>query len=902
LLPVSLAAGFCLLLFSSMVNNHSAGKTVQSSVAADTEQNRFTRKILSEKLDEPLQMIVSKDNKVLFIERKGNIKLYNPATNTTAIIATIPVSTKYKSQTGHISEAEDGLLGVVLDPDFDTNHWMYLYYSEAGDVARNILTRYEYVNDQLVLSSKKIVLEVPTQREQCCHTGGKMAFDDKKNLYLTTGDNTSSKATGYSPSDERPGREDWDAQRTSGNTNDLRGKILRIHPEANGTYTVPDGNLFPKGTEKTKPEIYVMGIRNPYSIFFDKRSGYLYWGEVGPDAGRDSVNKGPRSYDEYNRTKKPGFFGWPYFQADNKPYPKYNFATRETGPLADPEKPVNNSPNNTGLTNLPPTNKAMIWYSYNASEEFPVLGTGGRSAMLGPVYHADDYGSSKKRFPDYYNNKLFIYEWLRDWIIDVTFDNDGNYQSMERFLPTLRFSHPMDIKFGPDGDMYVLEYGQGWFTQNNDAQLVRISYNAGNRKPEVTATADKTVGAVPLKVNFSSAGTFDFDKDELTYKWTIKPAVGKAVALKGENPSYTILKRGVYKATLTVTDAKGAAASKTITIKAGNNPPVININIAGNQSFYFPGKAINYAVQMRDKEDGVIPGGKIPASRLKVKIDYKGNADASNDQPGHHYGPESFTEGRALMLKNDCKACHDVNRKIIGPPYKMVALKYKDDPAAEERLATKVINGGNGVWGEMTMSAHPQLSKEDAKSIVRWVLSLSSEQAAPANLAPKGTYSPAADADGTITIKASYTDKGAPGVPPAYTEKTLVLSTPVIQVASGKLQGDFQVYQKRKGRSSVLVRKAGSASFENLDLTGIQGFDFTVSTPNKMNGGKIEIRLDSENGELLGTTNVTTGLERSNVSSGIKPVTGRHTIYFVFSNANVTENLFFIDSITLKGN
>src|SRR5256885_14651820 len=90
----------------------------------------------------------------------------------------------------------------------------------------------------------------------------------------------------------------WDAQKSSANTNDLRGKIIRIHPEPDGAYTIPEGNLFPKGTAKTRPEIYTMGSRNPYRISVDQHTGFLYWGEVGPDANVDSVGRGPRGYDE----------------------------------------------------------------------------------------------------------------------------------------------------------------------------------------------------------------------------------------------------------------------------------------------------------------------------------------------------------------------------------------------------------------------------------------------------------------------------------------------------------------------------------------------------------------------------------------------------------------------------
>ncbi len=69
-----------------------------------------------------------------------------------------------------------------------------------------------------------------------------------------------------------------------GNSNDLRGKILRIKINADGSYNIPEETFFRKTNRKTRPEIYVMGDRNPYRISFDKKSGFLYWGEVGPDA------------------------------------------------------------------------------------------------------------------------------------------------------------------------------------------------------------------------------------------------------------------------------------------------------------------------------------------------------------------------------------------------------------------------------------------------------------------------------------------------------------------------------------------------------------------------------------------------------------------------------------------
>ena len=161
--------------------------------------------------------------------------------------------------------------------------------------------------DSLDMKSEKVLLEIPVQRDQCCHTAGSIAFDAHGNLFLSTGDNTNPfTPTGYAPIDERAGRGPWDAQKSSANTNDLRGKILRIHPEPNGTYTIPEGNLFAKGTPKTRPEIYTMGHRNPYRISVDKHTGFLYWGDVGPDAPADSADRGPAGHDEVNQARKRG--------------------------------------------------------------------------------------------------------------------------------------------------------------------------------------------------------------------------------------------------------------------------------------------------------------------------------------------------------------------------------------------------------------------------------------------------------------------------------------------------------------------------------------------------------------------------------------------------------------------
>src|SRR6267378_2683106 len=545
---------------------------------ARPEENRFTRVVLADKLDEPIELAVLPDERVLFIERHGYVNLYkasaSPLSGTergsggeVRRIATIPVSTKYADS----SQAEDGLLGLAADPNFAANGWIYMYYSPAGPDAKNVLARFTLTGDSLDLASKKVLLEIPTQRLQCCHTGGSIAFDAQGNLYLSTGDNSNPFASAYAPIDERPGRMPWDAQKSSANTNDLRGKIIRIHPEPDGTYTIPDGNLFPKGTPKTRAEIYTMGHRNPYRISVDKHTGFVYWGEVGPDADVDSVGRGPRGYDEINHARGP-----------------------------------------------------YIWYPYAPSPDFPIVGTGGRTAEAGPVFSREDFRTAARPFPPYYDGKLFIYEFMRHWIMAVTMDKNGDLASIEQFMPSAKFAAPIEMEFAPSGDLYVLEYGTIWFQGNDDARLVRIEYNAGNRAPVVAAAVDQPKGSLPLRVALSSAGTVDLDEDSLRYAWTITQRGAVVVRSTAPNPGITFRQAGTYTATLTVTDAQGASTSAApIEIVAGNQPPTVSIDlIGGNTTFFFPGVPVRYAVRVTDREDGTLRSGRIPPRRVAVRARY----------------------------------------------------------------------------------------------------------------------------------------------------------------------------------------------------------------------------------------------------------------------------------------
>jgi glucose/arabinose dehydrogenase len=429
---------------------------------------------------EPTEMTVLPNLDVLIVQRRGEVLLYKETTKKVKQVGFLDVY--HQAQVKGVN-AEEGLLGITKDPAFDKNHYVYLFYSPAGAPV-NRLSRFTFENDTLMLSTERVVLDVPSQRNICCHTGGSIAFGPDGLLYLSTGDNATPfdepgqkfVNRGYGPLNDTPGHEQYDANRSSGNTNDLRGKILRIRVNPDGSYSIPEGNLFPVGMAKTRPEIYAMGLRNPYRISVDQKNGTLYWGEIGPDASADSLEtRGPRGYDELNQARTAGYFGWPMFVGNNYPYHRYDYVTGRSGPAFDPLHPVNESRNNTGLRELPPVSPAFIWYPYGPSAEFPQVGNGGRSALAGPVYYCDQYPEAT-RLPDYYNGKLLIYDWMRGWRMAVTLQPNGDFDKMEPFAPSVKTNYMIDMEVGPDGRLYALEYGTGWFTKNPDAGLARFDY------------------------------------------------------------------------------------------------------------------------------------------------------------------------------------------------------------------------------------------------------------------------------------------------------------------------------------------------------------------------------------------------------------------------------------------
>ena len=95
--------------------------------------NRFTKVVLTQGMDEPMTMDFLPDNQIIIIERKGGVKIFDEKNQTMTVIATLPVNRKYINKAGRVREAEEGLMGVVVDPDFIKNNWIYFYYADSDE-------------------------------------------------------------------------------------------------------------------------------------------------------------------------------------------------------------------------------------------------------------------------------------------------------------------------------------------------------------------------------------------------------------------------------------------------------------------------------------------------------------------------------------------------------------------------------------------------------------------------------------------------------------------------------------------------------------------------------------------------------------------------------------------------
>lgn len=590
----------------------------QATIGSNYEIERLTATNTEGELDqigEPHGLTVADDGTVFYIGRGacatgpvpswdeenvglgcGTIHQWNPDNGDVTLLTVLDVFGN-RGSGDELVKTEEGLLGIEPSPDFAENNWLYVYWMPYDSIdtedrtGMRTISRFTYdrENQTIDQDTRVDLLDWQTQIHSCCHAGGGMAFDDDGNLYVATGDNNSSQGSdGYSGNnwtEEYAGISFQDARRTSGNTNNLNGKILRIHPEEDGTYTIPEGNLF-TGDEgdgdQARPEIYVMGVRNPSRIQIDPDTDWLTAAWVGPDAFTPDPELGPAKYETATIITSAGNQGWPYCMGNQQPYrDRSNEDATVLTDWYDCDNLENNSPRNTGLVDIPDARNNMIWYapsgggpvfpldengipSYleeEATYTQPYLQGGGQAVMSGPTYRMSQVDAgSEGAWPSYWEGKWLLGDQTSPTNrTAITVDPDAvDEQGAPAFAEDLRqiirsgggdneLQSWMDAEFGPDGALYMLDYGSGFFTLHENQKLIRIAYTGGPATPVPTATA-ASIQSSPLTVQFNGS-----QSGGVAWEWDF----GDGNTSTEVDPQHTYSQVDDYTATLTVTYADG---------------------------------------------------------------------------------------------------------------------------------------------------------------------------------------------------------------------------------------------------------------------------------------------------------------------------------------------------------
>ncbi len=512
-------------------------------------------------IDEPMKMAFDllaqpgEDAKgkvdVYFTERYGNLRKFDSRTNKVLTLGAFNLTIG--------SSSSDGLMGIALDPSFKTNHWLYLYYTfKGGSETSWRISRFtlDAANAHLDMGSEKALLSIPIKIGSA-HPGGALQFDAYGDLWIGTGNDMIG-------SDAYPV---W----SSANTNDLRGKILRIHPQPDGTYTIPDGNLFPTGkypAGKTKPEIYVMGSRNPYTLSLDPVRRWLVWGDVGPDdADMDGktingANAATDKTEEYDLATAPGNFGYPFFAGAK--------ATKSGINAAQPIIPAGSNWNGyaPGLDTLPPAIAPI--YPYPRA-----------CAITGPIYRYDGDLNSSVKMPPHFHRKWLVTDFNgANKVFALTISDDGKTKTAEdQVFSKIPFNSPLDFQAGPDGAFYVVSYA-GYRTVTSNTSIIRIDYTGSCRpttpKLETTGLAQGSgpnggaisAGGMGPEIDLSPGSEFAVEVRTVgAFTVRLHDLSGKALAVRNGQGNMRVTleearRTGVYL--LSVAGPKGNRTLKVI--------------------------------------------------------------------------------------------------------------------------------------------------------------------------------------------------------------------------------------------------------------------------------------------------------------------------------------------------
>ncbi|MEM6315815.1 MAG: PQQ-dependent sugar dehydrogenase, partial [Planctomycetota bacterium] len=497
----------------------------------------FEESLYADGLNLPTSMEFTPDGRILVAQQSGDIRVVDTSGNT--------LGTPFLSLAVN-KQFERGVLGLAVDPDFENTGYVYVFYTPESTPEFNRLSRFTVSltgDGNTADPASEVILmgDIPTPSGW--HNGGGIHFGADGMLYIGVGD-------GFKSDPENPINlaQDLDA---------LGGKVLRLDVN-NYPNIIPADNPF-VNNPNARPEVYALGLRNPFTSAVDPVTGRMVFNDVGD-----------KLYEESNEVTAPGQnFGWPIHE----------------GPVNQP-----------GFTD------PLYAYAHV---------NGGSASITGGTFYR---GTGASAFPPEYEGDLFLADYLNQWIRVV----DAETGAVSDFATGVQ--HALDLDVGPDGALYYMSVFTTNGSTGFGRQIYRIGYvGDSNRRPTAVATADTTAGLTPLDVNFSAEGSFDPDGDTLNYVWTF----GDGNTATGRDVLHTYQAAGTYTAYVTVDDGNGGTAdSLPITVTVGNERPVPTINSPAADTPYVGGQTVTVTGSAFDNQDGQIPAGSLDWSVVFHHLDH----------------------------------------------------------------------------------------------------------------------------------------------------------------------------------------------------------------------------------------------------------------------------------------
>jgi glucose/arabinose dehydrogenase len=518
----------------------------------------------------PTALVFTPDGRLLIATQTGQLRVYQNGALLPA--AALDLRAPNRACVNH----ERGLLGLAVDPDFATNHYIYLYYtfnkfpsSVAADNCPDVqptnpnnpvnrVARFTLPDTNSIdLASEFVLIDnMPSTRGN--HNAGDLHFDQAGNLYASVGDG----GADYTRTHGQAG-----GNKAAQDPFILLGKIMRIKPDgslpadnpwlgadsARCYDPAPGGNKAAINTDGKKcQETYAWGLRNPFRFAIDPNvaSPRVFVNDVGEN-----------TWEEID---------------DAQPGANYGWSTRE-GHCAQ------GSASNCGA---PPAGVNNPIYDYQHGNNCNSITAGafvpnGVWAGYNGMYLFGDYGCGQ--------------------IFTLTPNGAGGYTSGTFATGAGAI---ISMQFGPYNGGQALYYT----SFSNGGQVRRIIQTNGvNQPPSAVASVNPSSGPAPLQVSFSAAGSSDLEGDPLTYDWDFGDASAHSSA-SAPTHSYAA---GTYTATLRLSDNHGNSDTAIVRIDSGNTAPVPSFGAPSADLHFFVGQSITLEASATDAEDGALAGSSL---------------------------------------------------------------------------------------------------------------------------------------------------------------------------------------------------------------------------------------------------------------------------------------------------